>query len=54
MYRKSTPSKIGRMFSVFGSAVAVASAIRTGYEPVASDLRTLGIDPVQFNGIHRN
>ena len=54
MYKKSTTSKIGRMFNVFGSAVAVASATRTGYQPVASDLRALGIDPVQFNSIHRN
>ncbi|MGH7005765.1 MAG: hypothetical protein ACREIP_17615 [Alphaproteobacteria bacterium] len=54
MYKKSTPSRIGRLFNVFGSAVAVASAIRTGHQPVASDLHALGIDPVQFSTIHRN
>ncbi|SFI63457.1 MULTISPECIES: hypothetical protein [unclassified Phyllobacterium] len=54
MTRKNQTSRIGRFFNVWGSAVAVASATRTGYQPAASDLRALGIDPVQFNAIHRN
>jgi hypothetical protein len=54
MNKNSASSRIGRMLNVFGSAVAVASATRTGHQPIASDLRTLGIDPVQFSSIHRN
>ncbi|MDQ0997941.1 hypothetical protein QFZ34_003123 [Phyllobacterium ifriqiyense] len=54
MSKNSASSKISRMLNVFGSAVAVASATRTGHQPIASDLRTLGIDPVQFSSIHRN
>jgi hypothetical protein len=54
MTKRHIPTKIGRFFNVFGSAVAVASATRIGHQPVASDLRTLGIDPVQFSTIHRN
>ncbi len=54
MTKRHIPSKIGRFFNVFGSAVAVASATRIGHQPVASDLRALGIDPAQFNSIHRN
>jgi hypothetical protein len=46
-------SKIGFFFRAFGSAVAVAEATRLGHQPVASDLRALGIDPVQFNSINR-
>ena len=52
MYQKSTRS-IGRMFNVLGSAVAVAAATRNGTQPLASDLRQLGIDPVQFRSIQR-
>ncbi|MCO4316894.1 hypothetical protein M8997_006845 [Phyllobacterium sp. 21LDTY02-6] len=48
-----TPKAISRMLSVFGSAVAAASATRTGYQPAPSDLRALGIDPVQFRTITR-
>ncbi|TDQ31845.1 hypothetical protein [Phyllobacterium brassicacearum] len=54
MTKRHISSKIGRFFNVFGSAVAVASATRIGHQPVASDLRALGIDPAQFNSIHRN
>jgi len=54
MTKKHTSNRIGRFFTVMSSAVAVASATRTGYQPAASDLRALGIDPVQFNSIHRN
>ncbi|MEP7453191.1 hypothetical protein [Phyllobacterium sp. SB3] len=54
MHKTSTTSRIGRMLNVFGSAVAVASATRTGHQPIASDLRALGIAPVQFSSIHRN
>ncbi|MEK1887057.1 MAG: hypothetical protein AAAB35_05630 [Phyllobacterium sp.] len=54
MTTKYTSNKIGRFFNVWGSAIAVASATRTGYQPAASDLRALGIDPVQFSAIHRN
>jgi hypothetical protein len=46
-------SKIGNFFRAFGSAVAVAEATRLGHQPVASDLRALGIDPVQFKSIYR-
>ena len=54
MSKKNTSHRFGRFFTVMSSAVAVASATRTGYQPAASDLRTLGIDPAQFNSIHRN
>jgi hypothetical protein len=54
MTKTHIPTKIGRLLNVFGSAVAVASATRIGHQPVASDLRALGIDPVQFSAIHRS
>ncbi|MBA8899290.1 MULTISPECIES: hypothetical protein [unclassified Phyllobacterium] len=54
MTTRHMPNKISRFLNVFGSAVAVASATRIGHQPVASDLRNLGIDPVQFSAIHRN
>ncbi|HMF68863.1 MAG TPA: hypothetical protein VK602_14790 [Phyllobacterium sp.] len=47
-------SKISGFFRAFGSAVAVAEATRLGHQPVASDLRALGIDPVQFKAIYRS
>ena len=54
MTKRHIPTRIGRFLNVFGSAVAVASATRIGHQPVASDLRALGIDPIQFSSIHRN
>ncbi|MBN9134738.1 MULTISPECIES: hypothetical protein [Phyllobacterium] len=54
MTKRHMPYKISRFLNVFGSAVAVASATRLGHQPIPSDLRNLGIDPVQFSTIHRN
>ncbi|ONK21379.1 hypothetical protein BLX87_22020 [Bacillus sp. VT-16-64] len=52
MTKRHMPYKISRFLNVFGSAVAVASATRLGHQPIPSDLRNLGIDPVQFSTIH--
>lgn len=46
-------SAISRFFGIVGSAIAVASATEGGYRAKASDLRRLGIDPVQFGKIGR-
>ncbi|MBZ9656654.1 hypothetical protein [Phyllobacterium lublinensis] len=54
MTKRHIHSRIGQFFTMLGSAVAVASATRLGEQPAASDLRALGIDPVQFRTIHRN
>jgi hypothetical protein len=44
---------IGDFFDVFGSAIAVSSAVEANRKPRTSDLRVLGIDPAAFNQIAR-
>lgn len=46
-------NRIYDLVSVFGSAVAAASAVSGGYQPRSRDLRTLGIDPEQFRKIRQ-
>ena len=43
--------RLGNFVDVFGSAVAVSSAVRARRVPKANDLRTLGIDPAAFQSI---
>ncbi len=45
--------RIGDIFGVIGSAIAVASASEAGRKPRARDLQRLGIDPDQFGRIGR-
>jgi hypothetical protein len=47
-------NRILELISVFGSAVATASAVSGGYKPRSRDLRALGIDPEQFSKIRRH
>lgn len=44
-------ARLGEFFSVFGSAIAAASAVENGRQPAARDLRALGIDPERFSRI---
>ena len=46
-------SALGGLFEVFGSAVAASRAVEANKQPRASDLRTLGIDPIAFRNISR-
>jgi len=39
--------------SIFGSAIAAASAVNQGREPNARDLNALGIDPEKFRQIRK-
>jgi hypothetical protein len=42
---------LGGIFTMLGSAIAVAAAVEGGRQPRARDLRGLGIEPAQFNKI---
>ncbi len=42
---------LGSFVDVFGSAVAVASALEAGRQPKARNLRTLGIDADAFRSV---
>ena len=53
MTTRSAMSAIGDFFDVFGSAISVSRAVEARRTPRASDLRTLGIDPVLFGKIGR-
>ncbi len=44
-------SRVRELIGIFGSAVAAASAVNSGRQPNARDLRTLGIDPEKFRAI---
>jgi hypothetical protein len=46
-------ARLGELFTVFGNAIAAASAVSQGRQPAARDLRGLGIDPEQFRQIKR-
>lgn len=50
--RKS--STFGSFLDTIASAIAVSVAVREHRTPRASDLATLGIDPVQFSRVGRN
>jgi hypothetical protein len=50
---RHTLSAIGSFLDMFGSAVAVSHAVEARKAPRASDLRTLGIDPVAFGRVRR-
>jgi hypothetical protein len=47
------PSAFGSFLDTVASAIAVSVAVREHRAPRASDLTTLGIDPVQFNKLGR-
>jgi hypothetical protein len=49
MSRKQT--RIGRIVSIIGDAIATAAAASQGHQPKARNLRGLGIDPKQFREI---
>ena len=53
MTTRNAIAAIGGFFEVFGSAVAVSRAVEANQQPCASDLRTLGIDPIAFRKIVR-
>ena len=53
MTKRTTLSAIGDFFDIFGSAVSASRAFEANRKPLASDLRKLGIDPAQFDGIRR-
>ena len=46
-------ARLGTFVDVFGSAVAVASAVEARRVPKSSHLRTLGINPSAFRSIGR-
>ncbi len=48
MTKRSTFSAIGEFLEMFGSAVAVSSAVENRRQPASRDLRNLGIDPTEF------
>ena len=48
-----TRAGIAEFVSVFGNAIAAASAVSHGRQPNARDLRGLGIDPARFREIRR-
>ena len=43
--------RIGSVFEIFGAARRAAGAVNAGRRPDAQALRTLGIDPADFNKI---
>lgn len=51
MTPRNALAALGDLFEVFGSAAAVSRAVEARRQPRASDLRTLGIDPVAFGRI---
>jgi hypothetical protein len=51
MSHRQKRAKLGELFSLFGSAIAAASAVDHGRQPAARDLRALGIDPERFRQI---
>jgi hypothetical protein len=53
MTTRSALSALGGLFEVFGSAIAASRAVEANKQPRASDLRTLGIDPIAFRKIAR-
>ena len=53
MTTRRAMSAIGAFFDVFGSAIEVSRAVESRKTPRASDLRTLGIDPLLFSKIGR-
>ena len=53
MTTRSAMSAIGDFFDVFGSAISVSRAVEARRTPRASDLKSLGIDPVLFGKIGR-
>jgi len=53
MATRNTFAALGDFFELFGSAVAASRAVEARKQPRASDLRTLGIDPVAFRKIVR-
>lgn len=53
MAKSQFRSGIGGMLDMIGSAIAVAAAEENGRAARASDLRRLGIDPVEFRKIRR-
>ena len=53
MTTRTTLSAIGGLFDIFGSAVSVSRAVDSNRKPLARDLKTLGIDPAQFDRIGR-
>jgi hypothetical protein len=53
MTKRSPFTRIGAMFTAFGSAVAIANAVEAGRRPRARDLANLGIEPKAFEKIGR-
>jgi hypothetical protein len=53
MTTRNALAVLGSFFEVFGSAVAASRAVEANKQPRASDLRTLGIDPIAFRKIVR-
>ncbi len=53
MTKRTTMSRIGEFFDVFGSAVAASRAVQAGKAPHRRDLQVLGIDPNAFKGIRQ-
>ncbi len=53
MSKRTTMSRIGDFFDVFGSAVAASRAVQAGKAPRRSDLQVLGIDPNAFKNIRQ-
>jgi len=51
MTPRNALAALGNFIEVFGSAVAASRAVEASRQPRASDLRTLGIDPVAFRKI---
>jgi hypothetical protein len=45
------PFRVGGLFNLIGSALAVAAAVESGRAPRNRDLRGLGIEPEQFRKI---
>ncbi len=46
-------SRIGRIVTLLGDAIAAASAVSHGRQPQAGNLRGLGIEPAHFRSIRR-
>ena len=46
-------SRLGELIATFGNAIAAAAAVNAGRQPLARDLRALGIDPERFRQIKR-
>ena len=49
--RNSNYSFLREVFSTMGHAMAAAAAVRRRQQPMADDLRGLGIDPAEFRKI---